>query len=1161
MPYIDGDFIGNYAKAESVSGTARAYGGAIENIGQTNALAQIGTITGEFSNNYAEAISQSGIGQAYGGAIDNIRANIKTIENSVFKNNYASATAEVAADSYGGAISNSNLITNIINSSFYGNYTEANSESGSALAQGGAIHNAGGDISSIINTSFYDNYAEANSESGSALAQGGAIYTTRGIDINADNGESIFKGNYVVNNGVKTSNAIYFDSLSSSSTLSIFKAVNNGKIQFYDSICGSNNANNIIMIEGDGTGTISFYDDVANIHLFISDATIDFANNETFDYQISLLRDSGNTKYNIDLDFATGKADNITVTNASYGTITLNVLNFINNPPNPNESITFQIIHNNVDSSLKLAFGNNIKILGTMDVNTPIISDIVVPNTVYNDEIYMQEGGIKLSTTDTLNDSITIQKEKIYDTLALINDKDTTETKFFMFQTADKYIVSEDLKPTKGNGLNIIGLGKNTPSVIDGNGHTLFKLEDNQNLEITNTIITNAQDYVASTTADNAIIGLHNVSLIDNLIAEDSAAINSSGFVIISANDFDSKFSGNTNAVNMINPNKAINLMANNNGSITFDDAIIGNNGYTINASTDDTSAIYFNNDIKNANINLSSGNINIQNPNNLNNNNSLQVQNATLNLGDLGSNQLHFNNFANSGTINIANVDVDLINKSMGRIYADSYGTHTGTININNLRLLNDALSNITEVPFADSVFADTVKYNGSPVVAYSPIYTYNVQYNKNPEDNLGYFLFIRGSGSSNPSESFNPAVLPTAVSTQSGAYATQMQTFNYAFQHSENFMNIPSLDRLVIKNQNKYAFSPTGDATDVGRMSPLFQQEHEMNGFWVKPYASFENVPLKKGPKVSNINYGTLIGYDSQIKELKHGWDRVLTGYVGYNGSSQRYRGVDSTQNGGLIGVTATHYKGNFFNATTLSVGASAGDTTTMFGHENYTMLLGGIGSKTGYNFEFKDGLFIFQPTMMLSYTFVNTFDYTNAAGVRINSDPMHAIQLTPGVKFIMNTKNGWQPYLAVNMVWNILDKQKVMANDVRLPQMSIKPYVEYGAGVQRCFKDDTMTAFGQAMVHSGGRNGISLTAGLRFKVGKNPKDIKAFSKPIKITKESAKKDKITPDFEKKAKDLKEQRDTKVKNAKNIQNKKNDKKISAPRFKLFGWDILSQN
>ena len=325
----------------------------------------------------------------------------------------------------------------------------------------------------------------------------------------------------------------------------------------------------------------------------------------------------------------------------------------------------------------------------------------------------------------------------------------------------------------------------------------------------------------------------------------------------------------------------------------------------------------------------------------------------------------------------------------------------------------------------------------------------------------------------------------MASPVATQAGAYTTQLQTFNYAFQHADTFMNIPYLERVAIINQGKYAMSPTGDATDVGTYSPLLLKE-ESAGFWVKPYASFENVPLKNGPKVSNINYGTLVGYDSPLQSISNGFERVLTGYIGYNGASQRYSGVDAYQNGGLLGGTATFYKGNFFNATTLSVGASAGDASTMYGSENYTMLLAGLGNKTGYNFEFFNGGMILQPSMLISYTFVNTFDYTNGAGVRIESDPMHAIQLAPGIKLIGNTKNGWQPYIGVSMVWNLLDESKVTADSVRLPEMSIKPYVQYGVGLQKRVNNKFL-AFCQAMIHNGGRNGVSLSAGLRWKIGR--------------------------------------------------------------------------
>ena len=542
-----------------------------------------------------------------------------------------------------------------------------------------------------------------------------------------------------------------------------------------------------------------------------------------------------------------------------------------------------------------------------------------------------------------------------------------------------------------------------------------------------------------------------------------------------------------------IDNNATLNFTMKNNGKFYIADNIDGTvtkdsdgkitDTYNVNIKGDDinNTTFYMLNDIRNANVTF---------------------DNTTINAVN---NQTHVYNFntltVNSDTNFVA--DVDLANEQMDRITANTYGTHQGNLNVVGMNLLSDATKDITEIYFAEDGLKDNV-VNGMPKTGeynlpssaqttfYTPIYKYNAIYDN--RDDGGYFIFDRvsaGNNSGNASDNFNPAVLAPSVASQAGANATMNQTFNYAFQNSDNFMAIPYLERISMKNANRYALSPTGDATDVGTFSPLFDAQNETSSAWVKPYASFENIPLKNGPKVSNITYGTLVGFDTPIKSLRHGWDRAWTGYIGYNGASQRFSGVDATQNGGLVGGTLTLYKGNFFNATTVSSGAIVGDNRTMYGTDNYTMLMAGVGNKTGYNFEFKEGKIIIQPSMLLSYTFVNTFDYTNAAGVKIKNDPLHAIQIAPGVKFIANTKNGWQPYIGVNMIWNLLDKSKVSANDVRLPEMSIKPYIQYGVGVQKRFKDRYM-AFGQAMIQNGGRNGISLTAGFRWAIGKEGKPL---------------------------------------------------------------------
>lgn len=527
----------------------------------------------------------------------------------------------------------------------------------------------------------------------------------------------------------------------------------------------------------------------------------------------------------------------------------------------------------------------------------------------------------------------------------------------------------------------------------------------------------------------------------------------------------------------------------------------------------DSSSVVQLNNNIENMDISLSGTNLHLGARDNVLDGNNLDLQSGTLSMVNNQAGVASLNNVTLSGNTNFV-ADVDLANTKMDRITATNYGTHQGKLNVVGMNLLSDSTKDVTEIYFAQQGLKDNV-VNGMPAnrgynlpssaqtTFYTPIYKYNAIYDN--RDDGGYFMFTKGdkiltpnggggttiTPTGNPSDAFNPSVLAPSVASQAGANATMNQTFNYAFQNSDNFMTIPYLERVAIKTANRYALSPTGDATDVGTFSQLFNAQNETSSAWVKPYASFENIPLKNGPKVSNITYGTLVGFDTPIKSIRHGWDRTWTGYIGYNGASQRFSGVDATQNGGLVGGTLTLYKGNFFNATTISSGAIVGDNRTMYGTDNYTMLMAGVGNKTGYNFEFKEGKIIIQPSMLLSYTFVNTFDYTNAAGVKIKNDPLHAIQIAPGVKFIANTKNGWQPYIGVNMIWNLLDKSKVSANDVRLPEMSIKPYVQYGVGIQKRFKDRYM-AFGQAMIQNGGRNGISLTAGFRWAIGKEGKPL---------------------------------------------------------------------
>lgn len=516
-------------------------------------------------------------------------------------------------------------------------------------------------------------------------------------------------------------------------------------------------------------------------------------------------------------------------------------------------------------------------------------------------------------------------------------------------------------------------------------------------------------------------------------------------------------------------------LDASSKSKIVFNDTIDGNK-YNLNLTGDSSGNIYINNKVLNADISQSDVTSIVSEASNLNYNNSLAINSGIMNITHLGMEPLMLRSFSNDGVLNINSVDIDVAGEKMGQITAENYGSMNGTINVNNLNVLTSPVKDKTTVLFADQAFANTVKYNGAKEYA-SPLYKYGITYI--PE--TGEFQFLKGAGiSQNSANAYSPSVYVSSVATQVGGYLTQSQTLQDAFYHMNRYTKYARNMRFAAENPNTYAIAENS----LYGKSVLPETSSAM---WVKPYTAFEKVNLKGGIGVSNVTYGTLYGGDTDLYDLGHGYKGVISAFVGYNGAHQSYNGISMNQQGGTIGITGTLYKGNFFTGLTMSAGASAGEAYTPFGRDNFAMLTSGVASKSGYNWEIKNGKVIVQPSLFLGYTFVNTFDYKNSAGLNMDTDPLHAIQVIPGLKVIGNTKGGWQPYAGVDMVWNIMGQKNVMANDVRLPQLSVKPYIQYGVGVQKSWSN-RFTAFFQTMIRNGGRNGIVLQVGFRWALGKD-------------------------------------------------------------------------
>ena len=1068
---VEGNFENNYVQGgkfhypHSTDNTLYTGGGAIYNNGE----AKIETVKGAFTNNHATAKE----GAAFGGAIYDSGA-IKNIEAD-FSGNYSVSEDDAAAR--GGAIyllgnTNNNEQTNI-SGTFTENYAKGKSNDSitlynrifgqqynyedSFLTAGGAIAiDLGSNNVTINNSSFFNNYAESLD---SSKALGGAIYTARGLTINADNYESIFRGNYVKNTEGKENNAIY---VNTGWPLKL-NATNNGKMIFDDTIDGVNYS---LMLDGDETGSIHLNNEVknathatlenTNLYLGVTDrensvsnvlahentyftantGTIHLEDNKLTDYIVNALT-SNNTKYNIDIDWSQEKADRIVlVDHKGIGRVNLNELNILNTEAvfNGRDTIKVQVINN--------ANGN--------EINAPI--QLYMENIdsfsykpyqphVTSETLLAAISDVTLETTDTFHDSLGLHGVGL-NTLEYICALETinNEKKTFTF-TKETPTYTYD-----GEAITVFGdltvQGKDENNYIDFSNKTNLKTDEDAKLTLKNSSLKNTKSI------DNeGTLQFENATLSDD--------VTNNGEVV---------FAG---------PSNNITSDVNGQGTVTFKEGnqeIKGNfnNQQLVNSGANTTL-----NDIafisnRNNSLTMKSGNFTIPN---------LALNNLTLNALNM-----------NGGNFNINSVDVDLENKKMGSITAlDSAAPVGGNINVNAMNVLSDGKEDVTKVTFARGKFKDVVKSDIKEV--YTKIYRYDVDYDKTGKD--GLFVFSRGSGSNNSSSKFNPAVLTSNVAAQGGMSTAMTQTLLYAFEHGDTFMNMSQMDRFAEINRDTYALS-----TDFNQNLGPLDLEHKNKSVWVKPFSTFEKINLKNGPKVDVISYGTLVGFDSNIHKMKHGWANVGTAYIGYHGSQLDYSGVDASTNGGLVGLTETFYKGNFWTALTATAGAGVAEAHTMYGHEDMTSIMAGIGSKTGYNIEFKEGKYIIQPRLFLSYNIVNTLDYKNAAGIKIKADPMHTIQLNPEIKIMANTKKGWQPYASVGMVWNLMNETHTTANGVKLPEMHTKPYVEYGIGVQK-HVSDTFMAYGQAMMRNGGRNGVALSFGFRWALSKDKRNQKVQDK----------------------------------------------------------------
>lgn len=967
------------------------------------------------------------------------------ISNSTFDGNEATGTAAQVADRYSD-------VNDFVSSSpeYDGGFDTDLTESDRVGLGGGALYIAENASATIDSSTFSNNFSQtvggaiathtgakslsitdSSFSNNTAVGNGGAIHSTVDLSIKAENKDVSFTGNEAAKGA-----DIYLANSGKTLTLDVAS----DKTMSFDGGIDLNKGNMVITNAGNVLVNAAI-ENAASINLS-SDSSLklgqNFSLSGTPDVTIAGALNSQNGKidtinvnnftgggsWDLDVDLANEKADYFNISGNANEQLSIDV-----------DKIAF-LSSSDKEDDLKIDVSNK-EILNLLDKDL-YVDEFKLDNTLSNGQTlvfhYVSNPFEEMPTDDTV----------------LNITKDYTVDKLGEVQASD-YVVQS------ATGSAIVAANKQATGFVVGT---------DKGLTLNNITM---DGFTNGITNNGGKLKLMNASFKNS----SGAAIVTDSDLTITADKGTSTFEGNTNAVELTNAN--LTLDAKNNGAINLNDSIKSNDKYTLTLAGNESGSVNINNSIGNASVVLDGTNLKLGDVAYLNgldftgNSGTIDMRNGATEHLNLGSLTLNNN-------INLA-VNVDFLGSdkaSMDTISAGKYEFNGHNINISNITLLNDSTEKVTEIPFANDDLKGNISTNVTKT-AYSPIYEYGVSY----DAATGAFTFDRSENK------FNSSILVAPVAAQLGGYFTQLNSYDQAFMNMDMKMLMPRKEREALKMLNKYAYS--GDGTYPMVYSPLYNAEAKKGG-WFRPYASFENVGLRNGSRVSNVMYGSFFGADSNTYELKNGAEIQYSVYAGYNGSHQAYQGNSLYQNGGTLGASALLNKGNFFTALTANAGANIVDASTMFGSEDFAMLMAGVASETGYNWELKEGKFIVQPNVLLSYSFVNAFDYTNAAGVKVNADPLHAIHFAPGVKFIANLKNGWQPYAAINMAWNFMDDTHFKANDVSLPELSVKPYIQYGVGVQKRW-GDRFTGFGQAMIRNGGRNGLALSFGFRFALGKAP------------------------------------------------------------------------
>jgi len=91
-------------------------------------------------------------------------------------------------------------------------------------------------------------------------------------------------------------------------------------------------------------------------------------------------------------------------------------------------------------------------------------------------------------------------------------------------------------------------------------------------------------------------------------------------------------------------------------------------------------------------------------------------------------------------------------------------------------------------------------------------------------------------------------------------------------------------------------------------------------------------------------------------------------------------------------------------------------------------------------------------------------------------------NTLLISSGFKLVGNY-SGWQPYAMFDYTAPMIARTVADVNNIGLPGLRLRPYLEYGVGLRKNF-GDRFTGYGEAVFRNVGRTGVTLQGGFVYK-----------------------------------------------------------------------------